>query len=239
MDIIIVEEIELCDPVTGIKYTEHQLIYTGSSPYIIQKHKNYVSLNIGGRGNYSSLHFGKLTVKSNVGIELYSYETDSTKLPQLLSLKTEGFEPFDLDAVRFIRKGKALFMIVQREGLTQEYLIADGGLSLTFVVEAEDGKLEMVEAIVENREYRTFKHTLCLNASHQPYPFPIDFRDLMSQFTQEEMTATIAAFNITRVVDRKMSSHTGSHEVTVTLQAVKIHDIKGRFIPGFTKDDLI
>lgn len=237
MDIIIVEEIELCDPITGIKYTEHQLIYTGSSPYIIQKHKNYVSLNIASRANFSSLHFGKLTVKSNVGIELYSYETDSTKSPQLLSLKTEGFEPFDLDAVRFIRKGKALFMIVQCEGLTQEYLITDGGLSLTFVVEAEDGKLEMVEAIIEDREYRTHHNGVRLKSTHDP--FPIDFRVLMTQLTQEEIPATIAAFNIIRVVGREMHSNIGSRAVTTTLKAVKIHDIKGRFIPGFTKDDLI
>lgn len=220
MDIIIVEEIEvyLNDPEKS--FTEHRMIYSGSEPYIIQKHKNYIQLIV---NDVVTNHYGKLVVRNVLGNELYQYETDCSSKPQLASIEFTTHR----HAVEFFRKGLNLYMSILTPNDIKRYLVADVK-ELSFIVEDEIGLKAIVKAIHDESKWASASiNRVVLKPLTRPKRSEVggcSFTELMFAsnpiFDTEEVGASI---------DEIMVRHVEGMGY-VTYNADTIHEFKGRFI---------
>lgn len=228
MDIIIVEEVEVALDDPQKSFVEHRMIYSGSEPFIIQKHKNYVQLSLGG---LTTRYYGALVIKSNIGVELYRYESESSVKPQQISIK----ETHHYNDVTFFHVDETLIMsVLMREGreiVVKRFIVADAGLSLSFAVQASDNVVEIVKAFpdIVNTRFGAPQNRLFLDMPKYREHIDVsdyhcfEFSDLLKAkrlYGIEFQSAQIKTIQIYR----KTGENYG------TLDADYIHEFKGRFI---------
>lgn len=230
MDIIIVEEIEvyLDNPLES--FTEHRMIYSGSEPYLIQKHKNFIQLQV---DDLTTRHYGKVVVKSNTGVELFRYESESSYKPQLVSIK----EKHHLNAFFFYRTNETLILSILSHGegveaKSKQYIIADAGQKLSFTVEANDGSMHVVKALHKyggpdrlppNRLFLDLPKYEAKTGTTDRY-CDFGFTDLLST------SKVVYGIEQQNAMIRYIQVHRRSGIEHESLEANYIHELHGRFI---------
>lgn len=133
MKVMIVEETLHKVPEVELLIPEHNLIWAGDLRYKVIQYPTVTILerpNIAGDW-VTTHHYGKLYVRSEIGIDLFVYEHKYSKAPILDHILVKSRNMFD---IYFTKRGPHLLLIVESDSLEERK---------TYIVVNEDSRLVM------------------------------------------------------------------------------------------------